>query len=257
MTSIITPLSVFNAKNLEIYYKISDTPPSENLYYGTINNILTTSNSPKIINGAIQAEMLFAKKSNSCDATSTDIDDLRKTGAYYIFNANKSNTLGTFPKINEWYHLLSLNEGDAEVNSRLQILTEHAHDMSGIWFRLHSQLSPNVGKWGDWRRIINQTDFTYNMNLNGYIKFASYISGLIIQWGSILFNNSPTNVSLPINFSSASYRLALAVIDSANDVQSTVQIKTKTNSQFSFNAWRNGNISATNMVSIDWIAIGF
>lgn len=103
--------------------------------------------------------------------------------------------------------------------------------------------------------------FAVSLTNNGYIKFPSWLGGLIFQWGTLAKNYSPIATSATVNFPLSHPNSVFQVLlsrsqglgDGANGNFDQIT-ESLTNSNFSVVATQSTN---TNTFNVRWVSVGY
>ena len=93
-------------------------------------------------------------QSKRLDAMNINIDNLYKTGIYFITGINSENTLGTYPSNSSGFHLISSSQDSWERAAKLQIIKGFSSDDEDIYFRVGSfNPTSKLLVWSKWQLI--------------------------------------------------------------------------------------------------------
>lgn len=129
-----------------------------------------------------------------------------------------------------------------------------------------NSVKPASTSWvrGAMLNIATAAGFSVSFGTNGYVKFPSWLGGVIIQWGSIpSAASATTNASFPITFpGGAPFQVLASGYNISGGVQAYVTVNDATASGCDFNAFYANaggvapSLATAGQVRIQYIAIG-
>ena len=175
----------------------------------------------------VNVSALGVKNLRRVDGTALQADDLQ-AGVPVSFQYDT--TSGTFLKNGE-----SLPDATETIKGKAEIATQAETDAGADDARIVTSKKLRFG-------------FAVSLTQNGYIKFPSWMSGVIIQWGRVILGSiSTTTVTYPTAFTNNT--LSIVVTHLGGSPQS---YGTNVLSSTEFSVTRGG----TSNMSFRWIAIG-
>jgi hypothetical protein len=121
-----------------------------------------------------------------------------------------------------------------------------------VWNNIQSLVSGCIAA------VATAAGFTYTLSANGYIKFPSWLSGLIIQWGAI--NTNAGDAATPVIFPIAFPNACLQVLASAVNYQSGQSNIDRVSGAAAFEWTKTGFWCATQLTvirALAWFAVGY